>query len=122
MIANINSNCQAVIGGASKAVEQAMETFQKAGYERGRRCRSATRSTPRLWLAASVPLRQVLERLRIQSPRAADRRQRERRVLSHGTRMSFRRCWTFSRSRSPAPVQFVKGLRTLVRCGRARLR
>src|SRR5690242_20521874 len=33
VIANINSNCQAVIGGASKAVDQAIEAFQKAGYE-----------------------------------------------------------------------------------------
>ena len=32
VIANINSKHQAVIGGASKAVEQAMEAFQKAGY------------------------------------------------------------------------------------------
>src|ERR1019366_3429917 len=33
VIANVNSNHQAVIGGGSKAVEQAMEAFQKAGYE-----------------------------------------------------------------------------------------
>src|SRR5207302_2348606 len=33
VIANINSEHQSVIGGASKAVEQAMEAFQKAGYE-----------------------------------------------------------------------------------------
>ena len=33
VIANVNSNHQAVIGGASKAVEQAMEAFQKAGYD-----------------------------------------------------------------------------------------
>ena len=33
VIANVNSNSQAVIGGASKAVEQAMEAFLKAGYD-----------------------------------------------------------------------------------------
>ena len=33
VIANVNSNRQAVIGGASKAVEQAMEAFKKAGYD-----------------------------------------------------------------------------------------
>ena len=32
VIANINSRQQAVIGGASKAVEDAIEVFQKAGY------------------------------------------------------------------------------------------
>ena len=33
VIANVNSNHQAVVGGASKPVEQAMEAFQKAGYD-----------------------------------------------------------------------------------------
>src|SRR5207248_2285191 len=33
VIANINSDHQAVIGGASKAVEQAIAAFQKAGFE-----------------------------------------------------------------------------------------
>ena len=46
VIANINSKSQAVIGGASKAVEQAMEAFLKAGYQRRATCRSATPSTP----------------------------------------------------------------------------
>ncbi|HUI42247.1 MAG TPA: type I polyketide synthase, partial [Terriglobia bacterium] len=32
VVANVNSKIQAVIGGASKAVEQAMEAFLKAGY------------------------------------------------------------------------------------------
>ena len=32
-IANINSASQGVVGGASQAVEQAMDAFQKAGYE-----------------------------------------------------------------------------------------
>ncbi len=33
VIANVNSGQQSVIGGASKAVEQAMEIFLQAGYD-----------------------------------------------------------------------------------------
>ena len=46
--ANINSYNQAVVGGASKAVEQAIALFEKKGF-RASAFLSATPSTPRLW-------------------------------------------------------------------------
>ena len=102
VIANINSNTQAVIGGASKAVEQAMEAFLKAGYNAvplagqprlphldcgaGQRAAAAGAGAPASGIAAHP-----------------HRRQRERRVLSHRARTSCPRCWTFSRGRSLLP-------------------
>ena len=49
VVANINSTGQAVIGGATDAVERAVAAFQAAGHERAPGSRSATRSTPRSW-------------------------------------------------------------------------
>ena len=68
VIANINSDHQGVIGGASKAVEQAMELLQKAGYEVAPLTVSHAFHTS-IVAPASEPLRQVLARLRLQSPR-----------------------------------------------------
>jgi malonyl CoA-acyl carrier protein transacylase len=85
VIANVNSNRQAVIGGASKPVEQAMEAFQKAGYDVSALSVSHAFHTT-IVAAASDPLRHVLERLHLASPAIAHRRQYQRRVLSHGTR------------------------------------
>ena len=48
VVANINSTGQAVIGGATDAVERAVAAFQAAGMT-ARGSRSATRSTPRSW-------------------------------------------------------------------------
>ncbi len=49
VIANVNSNTQSVIGGASKAVEQAIADLPESRLQRGASCRSATPSTPRSW-------------------------------------------------------------------------
>ncbi len=68
VIANVNSNRQAVIGGASEAVEQAMEAFLKAGYNAVPLPVSHAFHTS-IVAPASEPLRQVLERLHLQSPR-----------------------------------------------------
>ena len=67
VIANINSDKQAVIGGASRAVEQAAETFLKAGYNVVLLPVSHAFHTS-IVAPASDPLRQVLERLRLQPP------------------------------------------------------
>ena len=83
VIANVNSNRQAVIGGASKAVEQAMEAFQKAGYDVAPLPVSHAFHTS-IVAGASEPLRQVLERLHLAIATFAHRRQHQRRVLSHG--------------------------------------
>src|SRR5208282_1479412 len=68
VIANFNSNRQAVIGGASKPVEQAIETFLKAWYDVSPIPVSHAFHTS-IVAGASKPLRQVLERLHLQSPR-----------------------------------------------------
>ena len=67
VIANVNSNRQAVIGGGSKAVEQAMEAFQKAGYDVAPLVVSHAFHTS-IVAGASKPLREVLERLHLESP------------------------------------------------------
>src|ERR1017187_8840999 len=67
VIANINSDHQAVIGGATKTVEHAMEVLQKAGYEVVPLPVSHAFHTS-IVAPASEPLRQVLQRLRLQSP------------------------------------------------------
>ena len=68
VIANVNSNRQAVVGGGSQAVEQAMEAFQKAGYDVAALTVSHAFHTS-IVAGASEPLRRVLERLHLESPR-----------------------------------------------------
>jgi acyl transferase domain-containing protein/acyl carrier protein len=115
VIANINSDHQGVIGGATKAVEQAMELLQNAGYEVAPLSVSLAFHTS-IVAPASEPLRQVLARLRLQSPRVpivanvngefyptgADVVPKMLDILAHQV---------------AAPVQFVKGLRTLYEAG-----
>jgi acyl transferase domain-containing protein/acyl carrier protein len=115
MIANINSNHQGVIGGASKAVEQALELLLKAGYEVTPLTVSHAFHTS-IVAPASEPLRQVLARLRLKSPRlpivanvngefyptGADAVPKMLDILAHQV---------------AAPVQFAKGLRTLYDAG-----
>jgi malonyl CoA-acyl carrier protein transacylase len=65
--ANINGPNQSVIGGESKAVEQAIALFQKRGYQAQRLPVSHAFHT-KIVAPASKPLRQVLNRLHISSP------------------------------------------------------
>ena len=102
VIANINSGQQSVIGGATKAVEKAIEIFLQAGYNVVPLPVSHAFHTS-IVAPASGPLREMLSHLHMQSPRVPDRRERERQVLSHRPRCRFRRCWTFSRSRLLVP-------------------
>ncbi|MBK9714351.1 MAG: SDR family NAD(P)-dependent oxidoreductase [Kouleothrix sp.] len=66
--ANINSYNQAVIGGASKAVEQAIAVFIQKGFQAQRIPVSHAFHT-KIVAPASAPLRQVLNRLHITPPR-----------------------------------------------------
>ena len=66
--ANLNSYSQSVIGGASKAVEQAIHLFQQEGYQ-ARRIPVSHAFHTRIVASASVPLRKVLDRLHISPPR-----------------------------------------------------
>ena len=83
VIANVNSNHQAVIGGASKPVEQAMEAFQKAGYDVSALSVSHAFHTS-IVASASEPLRRVLAAPASRIAASAHRCQHQRRVLSHG--------------------------------------
>jgi hypothetical protein len=80
VVANINSYNQAVVGGATKAVEKIVETFAGQGHER-----RAHPGQPRL---PHLDRRRGLGAVRQRAappqhgrPQAADRRQRHRRVL-----------------------------------------
>jgi acyl transferase domain-containing protein/NAD(P)-dependent dehydrogenase (short-subunit alcohol dehydrogenase family)/acyl carrier protein len=68
VIANNNSTSQSVIGGASKAVEQAIQLFQSRGYEAIRLPVSHAFHTS-IVAPASGPLRQVLDRLHVAPPK-----------------------------------------------------
>ena len=100
VIANINSNSQAVIGGASKAVEQAIEAVPEGRLQRG-----AAAGQPRLpHLDRGAGQRAAAADAGAAAPAIAahpDRGERDRRVLSRRARTSCRRCWIFSARRSP---------------------
>ncbi len=64
VIANVNSEHQAVIGGATVAIEKAMQIFQKAGYEVAALPVSHAFHTS-IVAPASEPLRRVLARLHV---------------------------------------------------------
>ncbi len=68
VIANVNSGQQSVIGGASKAVEQAMEIFLQAGFNVVPLPVSHAFHTS-IVAPASEPLREMLATLHIQSPK-----------------------------------------------------
>ncbi len=115
VIANINSSSQAVIGGASKAVEQAMQAFEKAGYEPVALPVSHAFHTS-IVAAAGVPLRKELERLRIQSPRLPIVANVDGEFYPMGPDVVPKMLDILTRQVA-SPVQFVKGLRTLYAAG-----
>lgn len=67
VIANVNSKSQAVIGGASKAVERAIEIFLQAGFNAVPLPVSHAFHTS-IVAPASEPLKAVLRRMHLQSP------------------------------------------------------
>ena len=80
VVANINSAHQAVIGGATEAVERAIEAFASAGYSASLIPVSHAFHTA-IVAPVSESLRQTLARLELRAPRAAGRGQHRRRVL-----------------------------------------
>jgi len=115
VIANINSNRQAVIGGASQAVEKAMEVFQNAGYEVAALPVSHAFHTS-IVAPASQPLRRVLERLHLELPHLP---------IVANTNGEFYptagdivpQMLDILAQQVSSPVQFVKGLKTLYAAG-----
>ncbi|MGB7848172.1 MAG: SDR family NAD(P)-dependent oxidoreductase, partial [Candidatus Acidiferrum sp.] len=115
VIANVNSNRQAVVGGASLAVEQAMDAFKKAGYEVAALTVSHAFHTS-IVAGASKPLREVLERLHLQSPRLPIVANTNGEFYPSGPDV-VPQMLDILTQQVAAPVQFVKGLRTLYDAG-----
>jgi len=114
-IANINSDRQAVIGGASEAVEQASEIFLKAGYNVVPLSVSHAFHTS-IVAPASEPLRRTLERLHLQSPRVPIVANVSGEFYPTGPDVVPQMLDILAKQVASA-VQFVKGLRTLYSAG-----
>jgi acyl transferase domain-containing protein/NAD(P)-dependent dehydrogenase (short-subunit alcohol dehydrogenase family) len=115
VIANINSEHQAVIGGASKAVEQAMEGLQKAGYEVAALPVSHAFHTS-IVAPASEPLRRMLARLRLQTPRLPIIANTNGEFYPTGPDV-VPQMLDILAQQVASPVQFIKGLRKLYDAG-----
>jgi acyl transferase domain-containing protein/acyl carrier protein len=115
VIANVNSEHQSVIGGASKAVQQATELFQKAGYEVSQLSVSHAFHTS-IVASASEPLRRVLERLHVQAPRLPIVANTNGKFYPTGPDV-VPKMLDILAEQVASPVQFVTGLRTLYDAG-----
>jgi len=115
VIANINSEHQSVIGGASKPVEQAMAALQKAGYEVAALAVSHAFHTS-IVAPASEPLRRVLERLHLQPPKLPIVANTNGEFYPSGTDV-VPQMLDILAQQVASPVQFIKGLRTLYNAG-----
>ncbi|HYM75362.1 MAG TPA: SDR family NAD(P)-dependent oxidoreductase [Candidatus Dormibacteraeota bacterium] len=115
VIANINSEHQAVIGGASDAVTQAMEILKEAGYDVSELPVSHAFHTS-IVAPASEPLRRELERLHLESPRLPIIANVSGEFYPTGPGVVPQMLDILARQVA-SPVQFVKGLRTLYDAG-----
>ena len=115
VIANVNSDRQAVIGGASTAIEQAIEVFQKAGYEVAALPVSHAFHTS-IVAPASEPLRRTLERLNLASPSLPIVANLNGEFYPTGANVVPQMVDILAQQVA-APVQFVKGLQTLYGAG-----
>jgi acyl transferase domain-containing protein/NAD(P)-dependent dehydrogenase (short-subunit alcohol dehydrogenase family)/acyl carrier protein len=113
--ANINSDRQAVIGGASEAVAQACELFAKTGYNVVPLSVSHAFHTS-IVAPASEPLRRTLERLHLQSPRVPTVANVSGEFYPQGPDV-VPQMLDILQKQVASPVQFVKGLRTLYAAG-----
>lgn len=115
VIANINSEHQAVIGGASEEVTKAMQVLQAAGYEVSPLPVSHAFHTS-IVAPASEPLRQELARLRMESPRLPIVANVNGEFYPTGPGVVPQMLDLLARQVA-SPVQFVKGLHTLYEAG-----
>src|ERR1700686_3809255 len=115
VIANINSEHQAVIGGATDAVTQAMQALQTAGYEVSVLPVSHAFHTS-IVAPASEPLRQELARLHMESPRLPIVANVNGEFYPTGPGVVPQMLDLLAKQVA-SPVQFVKGLRTLYEAG-----
>ncbi len=115
VIANVNSNTQSVIGGASEAVQQASQIFLQAGYDVRELSVSHAFHTS-IVAGASVPLREMLERLHLQSPIIPIVANVDGEFYPTGSDVAPKMIDLLGKQVA-APVQFIKGLRTLYDAG-----
>ena len=115
VIANINSENQAVIGGATNAVEKAIEKLQTAGYTAIPLPVSHAFHTS-IVSPASEPLREMLERLRLQPPRIPVVANVDGNFYPTDGDVRSKMLDILARQVA-APVQFVKGLQSLYAAG-----
>ncbi len=115
VIANINSEHQCVIGGASRAVGEAMSALQRAGYDVSELSVSHAFHTS-IVAPASEPLRRVLERLHLESPHLPIVANVNGEFYPTGPQAVPQMVEILARQVA-APVQFIRGLRTLYGAG-----
>jgi acyl transferase domain-containing protein/NADP-dependent 3-hydroxy acid dehydrogenase YdfG len=115
VIANVNSGQQSVIGGASKAVEQAMEIFLQAGYNVVPLPVSHAFHTS-IVAPASEPLREMLSHLHIQPPQVPVIANVNGEFYPTGPD-AVPQMLDLLAQQVASPVQFVKGLQTLYAAG-----
>ena len=115
VIANINSGQQSVIGGASKAVEQAMEIFLNAGYNVVPLPVSHAFHTS-IVAPASDPLREMLSHLLMQPPQLPVVANVNGEFYPTGPG-AVPQMLDLLAKQVASPVQFVKGLNTLYDAG-----
>jgi acyl transferase domain-containing protein/NAD(P)-dependent dehydrogenase (short-subunit alcohol dehydrogenase family)/acyl carrier protein len=115
VIANVNSDRQAVIGGASKAIEEAIQIFQKAGYEVAALPVSHAFHTS-IVAPAAEPLRRTLERMHLAPPRVPIVANLNGEFYPTGKDVVPQMVDILAQQVA-APVQFVKGLQTLYEAG-----
>ncbi len=115
VIANVNSNTQSVIGGASDAVEKASQIFLQAGYDVRELSVSHAFHTS-IVAGASEPLIEMMGRLGLQSPRIP--------IVANVTGEFYPtgpdvvpQMIDLLGKQVAAPVQFIKGLHTLYDAG-----
>ncbi len=115
VIANVNSGQQSVIGGASKAVEQAIQIFLQAGYDVAPLPVSHAFHTS-IVAPASEPLREMLSHLHIQPPRVPIVANVNGEFYPTGPNV-VPQMMDLLAQQVASPVQFVKGLNTLYDAG-----
>ncbi|HUJ07846.1 MAG TPA: beta-ketoacyl synthase N-terminal-like domain-containing protein, partial [Streptosporangiaceae bacterium] len=115
VIANINSTHQAVIGGATDAVDRAVDALTAAGYTAARIPVSHAFHTA-IVAPASDPLRRTLARLSLRPPALPVVANVDGEFYPAGPGASKQMLDILGRQVA-SPVQFVKGLRTLYEAG-----
>ena len=115
VIANINSGQQSVIGGASKAVEQAIEIFLQNGFNVVPLPVSHAFHTS-IVAPASAPLREMLSHLQIQPPQVPVVANVNGEFYPTGPNV-VPQMLDLLAQQVAAPVQFVKGLQSLYDAG-----